>query len=672
VAPLRSDSAVKRISLGRSVTQLDGPWKFTIGDSPIDPKTGGPLWAEPGFDDAHWETLDLTADKKSKDPTSGWTRYVKGWTARGHTRYWGYAWYRITLEDQEYPGKEPQQLAVWDVDDAYQLFTDGKLSGTFGTFKNGGPPSAPWNEPEIFDLSERQASSGSGVVLVRHVLAFRIWCGPGTMFQNPDGGGLHVAPVMGSEAAVKARYQGAWLEIIVSYAPMIAQAIIFFVLSIAACSLIFFDPSDRTYLWISAVLFLTAANAACTCLFAWTPIANQAEIYLVLDGIFSPLILGGWVMTWWFWFRLRRPTWVPTVVVALTLLYGFSNALGQDLLFRLIPHSMSAPIHLFSVAVRLSFLALLILIVIIGVRKQKREGWLALPAVVLVGIAQFQIDLLVLHIPALWFPFGVGIGLSDIASVALSLVIFILLLRRLQQSLQRQRLIALDLKQAQEVQQVLLPESRTLLPGLTIESEYRPAREVGGDFFQMIPNKTDGSLLVVAGDVTGKGLKAGMLVALLVGAIRSTAEWNSAPENVLSALNRRLLGRSEAQATCIALRIADDGAVTLVNAGHLPPYLNGEPVAMEGALPLGILEDAEFSVTSLYLNVGDRLVLVSDGVAEATDVNGNLFGFEQVRDLLRGASTAAELAAAAQTFGQEDDISVIALTRTPIGKPVFA
>ena len=64
-----------------------------------------------------------------------------------------------------------------------------------------------------------------------------------------------------------------------------------------------------------------------------------------------------------------------------------------------------------------------------------------------------------------------------------------------------------------------------MLPGLTIESEYRPAREVGGDFFQIIPHKTDGSLLIVAGDVTGKGLKAGMLVALLVGAIRSAAEF---------------------------------------------------------------------------------------------------------------------------------------------------
>ena len=87
--------------------------------------------------------------------------------------------------------------------------------------------------------------------------------------------------------------------------------------------------------------------------------------------------------------------------------------------------------------------------------------------------------------------------------------------------------MALDVKQAQEVQQVILPEARTMLPGLAIESEYRPAREVGGDFFQIIPHKSDGSVLIVAGDVTGKGLKAGMLVALLVGAIRSTAELNA-------------------------------------------------------------------------------------------------------------------------------------------------
>ena len=103
---------------------------------------------------------------------------------------------------------------------------------------------------------------------------------------------------------------------------------------------------------------------------------------------------------------------------------------------------------------------------------------------------------------------------------------------------------------------------------------------------------------------------------------------------ILEALNRRLLGRSEAQATCLALRIAADG-VTLANAGHTPPYRNGEPLPMEGALPLGMIEDAEFSVMQFTLAQGDRLVLVSDGVAEATDADRQLFGFDRVQELLR-------------------------------------
>jgi serine phosphatase RsbU (regulator of sigma subunit) len=221
-----------------------------------------------------------------------------------------------------------------------------------------------------------------------------------------------------------------------------------------------------------------------------------------------------------------------------------------------------------------------------------------------------------------------------------------------------------ELVQAQEVQQVILPESRLALRGLVVESEYRPAREVGGDFFQMIPHKTDGSLLIVAGDVAGKGLKAGMLVALLVGAIRTAAQYDPDPTAVLSALNRLLMGRSDAQATCLALHIANDGAVTLANAGHIAPYLNGEPLPMEGALPLGMIESAEFSVTHFQLKDGDRLMLMSDGVAEATDHDGQLFGFDQVHQLLRTAKSAAKVAGAAQLFGQEDDISVISITRT--------
>jgi serine phosphatase RsbU (regulator of sigma subunit) len=236
-------------------------------------------------------------------------------------------------------------------------------------------------------------------------------------------------------------------------------------------------------------------------------------------------------------------------------------------------------------------------------------------------------------------------------------------------SLRVQHEQALDIKQAAEVQQVILPESRTVYPGLLIETEYRAARQIGGDFFQIIPHAADGSdkaggTLIVAGDVTGKGLQAGMTVALLIGAIRSTAELNSNPLAVLEALNRRLIGRDSSQATCLALSIAADGSCTLANAGHLPPYLNGKPLDMEGALPLGMIDGAEFSVMHFKIHPNDKLVMVSDGILEATDANGKLFGFDRVAELLRNSTPVKALADAAQLFGQEDDISLVAVTRT--------
>lgn len=93
---------------------------------------------------------------------------------------------------------------------------------------------------------------------------------------------------------------------------------------------------------------------------------------------------------------------------------------------------------------------------------------------------------------------------------------------------------------------------------------------------------------------------------------------------------------------------------------------------MEGALPLGITEGATFSVMHFKLAEGDRLMLLSDGMVEATDENGHLFGFDRVHDLMHTQSTAAEVASAAQRFGQEDDISVIAVTRTAVLEPALA
>ncbi|MGA8290162.1 MAG: PP2C family protein-serine/threonine phosphatase, partial [Acidobacteriaceae bacterium] len=127
-----------------------------------------------------------------------------------------------------------------------------------------------------------------------------------------------------------------------------------------------------------------------------------------------------------------------------------------------------------------------------------------------------------------------------------------------------------------------------------------------------------------------------------------------------------------AHATCLALRIAADGSATLANAGHLPPYLNAKELPMEGALPLGMVESAEFSVMHFQLAPGDRLLLMSDGVAEAQDEKGQLFGFERIEELLRKPITAAEVAAAAQNFGQEDDISVLSVTRIDALRTVHA
>ena len=268
------------------------------------------------------------------------------------------------------------------------------------------------------------------------------------------------------------------------------------------------------------------------------------------------------------------------------------------------------------------------------------------------------------------FPVGFfTVGLGDLGYLSFYFSLAIIMVLRATRTSRQQALLEGELEAAREVQQVILPEQVESIPGFTVESIYQPAQEVGGDFFQIIPDKMDGSLLIVAGDVAGKGLQAGMLVALMVGTIRTVADSGSDPEKVLHALNLRMLGRGHSQATCLALRIARDGGVFLANAGHLPPYLNGEPVAMEGALPLGVIEDAGFSVTRFNLKDGDRLLFMSDGIVEATDAHGHLFGFDRVLELVRSAASPADLAGAAQSFGQRDDISVISVTRTAVLEP---
>ncbi len=501
--------------------------------------------------------------------------------------------------------------------------------------------------------------------VVTEMLAFRVWMGPGSL-ANTNAGGLLYAPLLVAGSAAEAQSRLDWQRALIRRIDEAAYIALFLLLAVLAASLMLFDPSDRVYLWVAATMLVAPIGYVLVDLCATTTWLD-GRVADVLVSTNDALWAAGWVMVWWVWFHLRRPAWGPKAIAVLMVPFAVADALKVGLTdcgFAL-PHGRNSALldalGATSLAFRLVFVVAIALVVAMGIRKEGKEGWFALPAVAALAVEMsgeaFGVDVVGrFH--------GIDVQIWDLTDPFLVAVLVFLMLRRLLHSLKRQRQMAFDVKQAQEVQQVILPQARLVFPGLVIESEYRPAREVGGDFFQIIPHKTDGSLLIVAGDVAGKGLKAGMLVALLVGAVRSTAEADSDPAGILAALNRRLLGRADAQATCLVLRIAADGGATLANAGHIAPYLNGEALPMEGALPMGLIAGAESSVMHFQLKPGDRLMLLSDGVAEATDADGKLFGFERVNELLRRATTAAEIAGAAQAFGQEDDISVISVTRT--------
>ncbi|HEY5329410.1 MAG TPA: SpoIIE family protein phosphatase [Acidobacteriaceae bacterium] len=642
----------KPIVFGRSAVALTGPWKFHIGDDP--------QWADPSYDDSGWETVDLTPRPGVADPFTGDPHYVPGWTTRGHAGYWGYAWYRIRVAAAAGPGEKLAVMAD-GVDDGYQVFAQGQLLGSNGEFRAGKYPVVYFPQPAMFVLPGAPALSASGPQ--PQVLAFRVWMGPVRLSHHTFTGGMHYAPLLGESGAIAEQTHIAWLELVRHYAFSGLLCGVFLLLTLVAASLILFDRSDRVYLWVAAAILLATIREIAFSLANWTHLVSIREFFIFLEGFLLPLSISLWAMVWWIWFQLRRPSWIPPAIAALTGLDMVCELAGENVFYGISP-SLSLVAHAASGAVRLGLVALLVYIVARGIREQGKEGWLVLPAAVLMLFAQFQSELISLRLHGTFIVFGTIVFYTEAAELALAAAIALLLLRRLLLSLGRQRQMALDIKQAQELQQVLIPRERPPIPGLEIETEYRPAREVGGDFFQIVEHPSDGSVLIVAGDVAGKGLKAGMMVALLVGAIRTATDASFDPGFVLDVLNRRLQRRGDSQATCLALRIGKNGEATLANAGHLAPYLNGEPVGMEGALPLGLMEGAEFPVRDFQLGEGDRLVLMSDGIAEAMDERRELFGFERVDALLRTGPTAAEVAETAERWGQEDDITVLSITLT--------
>lgn len=245
-------------------------------------------------------------------------------------------------------------------------------------------------------------------------------------------------------------------------------------------------------------------------------------------------------------------------------------------------------------------------------------------------------------------------SIADFASLLSIVVIIFIRFLRVQQDQER---ASSELAAARSVQELMIPQEKLATPGYEVDSVYDPAHEVGGDFFHLQPDG-DGSLLVVIGDVAGKGLKAAMNVSMLMGALRRTEE--RSPAKILESLNRVLAG-SESMTTCQAVWFGAKGEIVMANAGHLPPYLNSQEVALPAGLPLGAIPEVCYDEVSLYLHPGDRLLLLSDGVVEARQPTGELFGFDRVHNLSN--QSAFYIADAAKEFGQEDDITVLTVKR---------
>ena len=214
-----------------------------------------------------------------------------------------------------------------------------------------------------------------------------------------------------------------------------------------------------------------------------------------------------------------------------------------------------------------------------------------------------------------------------------------------------------ELAAARGVQELLIPQEKLATPGFEVDSVYSPASEVGGDFFHVQTMGRD-DLLVVIGDVAGHGLKAAMNVSLIMGALRRMQD--ASPSRILQGLNRVLSG-TDSFTTCQALWFGSNGEMVIANAGHLPPYLNSQEITLPGSLPLGVLGEITYDESRFFLHHGDRILMLSDGVVEARHPNGELFGFDRVRMLSQ--ESAVNLAEAAKSFGQQDDITVLTVRR---------
>lgn len=255
------------------------------------------------------------------------------------------------------------------------------------------------------------------------------------------------------------------------------------------------------------------------------------------------------------------------------------------------------------------------------------------------------------------------------------ILLFIILLELKDKLIARDELLA-----GRAVQNALTPPRTPDFPGWDIWVFTRPANDVGGDLADYL-RVGDKRLDLSLGDVAGKGLPAALFMARLQATIRAVAPVTESIEELGAALNGIFCrdGLPSRFASLVYLRIAtDSGAVRVLNCGHMPPlHIRGADVSalLNGGPALGLLASATYREQQAELAAGDTLVVYSDGVTEARNIQGLFFGEERLRRLLQGFATLPATTMGEHTLEHlerftagapvSDDLSILILKRLP-------
>lgn len=609
------------------VPQMDG-WHVHLGDDPA--------WARPALDDSAWATISLDGTSFPREFLAGHSRWFRK---------------RIRLPDQ--PG--PMQLVIQSYDDSYEVYLDGRRVS---------PPirsSLVWHSgTQIFPLRDAADPHLREVeVAIRsHFYSQPFWV------LNPFASISVASPQAAAnfKTAADGQMLGANIALIAIDCVMFAAGLLVFTLFLQ-------QRGRREYLWLGFFLICMAQTGGLFALQAFIPVAwngflgDPCEYWAFAAGFeFVYAFIG------------RKPhraarMYVWALVAAPFLINPWSwSGKIQPVAYSWLENGIVFPA-----------LVVPIVLLIVWARRGNREAALLLGPMFLANFGSFLVDIEVAgeYIHPSWHGFpSLHLGLVRIDYQALTQAVFLLavglviFLRFLRVS-REQVTMQSELAAARAVQQVLIPDALPSVPGFRINSVYHPAQQVGGDFFQIIP-LSGGGVLAVVGDVSGKGMPAALTVALIVGTLRTLVEVTSSPAEILAGLNRRLEGRSTGFTTCVVVRIMPDGIATLASAGHLNPYISSPSAAPReitapASLPLGLAANAEYADVPLVLAPGETITFLSDGVVEARNAHGELFGFDRACAL--AAHSAGQIAQTAEDFGQEDDITVVTLALTPAAVP---